>query len=62
MIIDNRQDTPHKDLTHGDSDLLKILMQELSVKAAVKIAVQLTGNKKNDLYQLALQLQQAVES
>ena len=62
VLIDNTQDTLQQGSEHDDSELLKILMQELSVKAAVRIAVQLSGSKKNDLYQLALQLQQAVES
>jgi hypothetical protein len=35
---------------------LAILLDEVSVKLAVKIAVRLTGKKKNELYQLALEL------
>lgn len=36
--------------------LLPLLMQELSLKKAVALAVQITGLKKNDLYQKALSL------
>jgi len=37
--------------------VLKILLAELPVKQAVKIAVQLTGHPKNALYELALEIQ-----
>lgn len=37
--------------------MLKILLAELPVKQAVKIAVQLTGHPKNALYELALEIQ-----
>jgi 16S rRNA (cytidine1402-2'-O)-methyltransferase len=36
--------------------LLPLLMQELSLKKAVSLAVQISGLKKNDLYQKALKL------
>jgi 16S rRNA C1402 (ribose-2'-O) methylase RsmI len=42
--------------------MLKVLLEEVSVKIAVKIAMRLTGKKKNELYQQALQLQDASES
>lgn len=38
------------------SDLLKLLLSELSVKGSVKMAQLLTNAPKNDLYELALQL------
>ncbi len=38
--------------------LLEVLLDELSVKMAVKIAMRLTGRKKNEIYQQALQLQE----
>lgn len=37
--------------------ILQILLAELPVKQAVKLAVQLTGHPKNALYELALQIQ-----
>jgi hypothetical protein len=41
--------------------MLKILLGEVSVKIAVKIATRLTGKKKNEIYQLALKLQKHSE-
>jgi len=35
---------------------LKMLLAELPLKQAVKLAAEITGAKKNDLYQLALSL------
>lgn len=42
--------------------LLRLLLAEVSVKTAVKIAAKLTPGKKNDLYQMALQLQDELET
>lgn len=36
--------------------LLKILLQDMPLKKAVKLAVEITGLKKNDLYQQALEI------
>ncbi|MEO8441854.1 MAG: 16S rRNA (cytidine(1402)-2'-O)-methyltransferase [Betaproteobacteria bacterium] len=36
--------------------VLEVLMRELSLKQAVKLAVELTGARKNDVYELALEL------
>jgi len=36
--------------------VLEVLMRELSLKQAVKLAVDITGARKNDIYELALQL------
>ena len=62
VLIDNAAAPEQKDINNDERELLKLLVNEVSVKAAVKIAVQITGKKKNDLYQMALQLQDAVES
>lgn len=37
-------------------DVLRLLLNELPLKQAVKLATEITGAKKNDLYQLALTL------
>jgi 16S rRNA (cytidine1402-2'-O)-methyltransferase len=43
-----------------DNDrLLKILMQELPLKTAVKVAAEISGAPKNALYVRALELKQA---
>jgi 16S rRNA (cytidine1402-2'-O)-methyltransferase len=44
----------------SDTDrLLKILMQELPLKTAVKVAAEISGEAKNALYDRALELKQA---
>jgi 16S rRNA (cytidine1402-2'-O)-methyltransferase len=40
----------------GSERLLQILLKEMPLKVAVKLAVEITGEKKNELYQLALQI------
>jgi 16S rRNA (cytidine1402-2'-O)-methyltransferase len=43
----------------ADNDrLLKILMQELPLKTAVKVAAEISGEAKNALYDRALELKQ----
>ena len=60
VLIDNPQ--KENALDQADIRLLQILLQELSVKMAVKIAGRLTGKKKNEIYQLALELREEAES
>ena len=45
------------DLSEQDVQTLEVLLSECSVKTAVKLAVQLTGQSKKDLYKKALELQ-----
>lgn len=48
---------PHEIVPKANHDkLLSVLLAELPLKQAVKIACQLTGEPKNELYQLALSL------
>ena len=50
---------PEKEVTgvnEADEKVLKALLAELPLKQAVKLATQITGGKKNDLYQHALTL------
>jgi 16S rRNA (cytidine1402-2'-O)-methyltransferase len=56
VLIDNSSAARGRQLEHEDRQMLAILLDEVSVKLAVKIAVRLTGKKKNELYQLALEL------
>jgi len=47
----------------GDHDqMLQLLMQELPLKTAVKLAAELTGESKNNLYERALVLKEATKS
>lgn len=52
---------PPKAVTNESSHhhLLSILLNELPLKQAVKIACQLTGEHKNELYKLALEIESA---
>lgn len=62
VLIDNSDDAASKKLNTDDVEILRVLLEEVSVKIAVKIAMRLTGKKKNELYQQALQLQDGSES
>ena len=62
VLIDNSDDAASKQLNTDDVEILKVLLEEVSVKIAVKIAIRLTGKKKNELYQQALELQNGSES
>ena len=62
VLVDNAAASEQKDINNDERELLKLLVSEVSLKAAVKIAVQITGKKKNDLYQMALQLQDSTTS
>jgi 16S rRNA (cytidine1402-2'-O)-methyltransferase len=44
------------------SSLLRVLLDEVPVKQAVRIAARIGGGKKNDLYELALQLRDSSDA
>ncbi len=46
-------------VTDNGHDVLAMLLEELPIKAAVRLAVQLTGGTRNDLYAAALQIKSA---
>ena len=56
VLIDNSAAGDEAGLNAGDIDAIKLLLGEVSVKTAVKIAARLTGKKKNEIYQAALEL------
>ncbi|UCH41607.1 MAG: 16S rRNA (cytidine(1402)-2'-O)-methyltransferase [Gammaproteobacteria bacterium] len=62
VLIDNQADKKASAPDSDDVRLLRILLDELSVKMAVKIAMRLTGKKKNEIYQLALKLREEIRS
>ena len=62
VLIDNSANPADQALNTDDVELLKVLLDEVSVKIAVKIATRLTGKKKNEIYQQALQLRDATDS
>jgi len=62
VLIDNSASGEDAALDADDIGMLEILLDEVSVKMAVKIAMRLTGKKKNEIYQQALKLQSKKES
>ena len=62
VLIDNSADPAIERLNSDDTEMLKILLDEVSVKMAVKIATRLTGKKKNEIYGQALQLQNSART
>ncbi len=62
VLIDNSALSDDAALDGDDIRMLEILLDEVSVKMAVKIAMRLTGKKKNEIYQQALKLREARES
>lgn len=42
----------------SSADILQILMEELPIKQAVKLAIKITGQPKNELYKMALGLKE----
>jgi 16S rRNA (cytidine1402-2'-O)-methyltransferase len=59
VLIDNAQEVESSRPGADAADVLRVLLDELSVKLAVRIAARLTGARKNDLYQLALRLNES---
>jgi len=56
VLIDNSASAGSEQPESDDARLLRVLLDEVPVKLAVKIATRLSGKKKNELYQLALHL------
>lgn len=59
VLIDNPPDIDECAGEQDVIDMLKVLLRELPLKQAVKIASQLNGRKRNELYEIALRLNQA---
>lgn len=56
VLIDNAAAAGKPGPYGGEKDLLSVLLDELPVSTAVRIAVRLGGGKKNEIYQQALKL------
>jgi 16S rRNA (cytidine1402-2'-O)-methyltransferase len=52
---------PQPGLSAETRDTLAVLLEELPLKQAVKLATQITGAKRGELYQLALQMKNPAE-
>jgi len=56
VLIDNGASPASDRLQDDDFELLSILLDELNLKTAVKVAMRLTGKSRNQIYQQALKL------
>ncbi len=56
VLIDNAAGAANEGLSAADIDVIKLLLAEVSVKTAVKIAARVTGKKKNEIYRAALEM------
>lgn len=61
IMVAGASPTIHEPALQEKERILKILLEELPVKAAVKVAVALTGLPKNTLYETALSLKNESE-
>jgi 16S rRNA (cytidine1402-2'-O)-methyltransferase len=60
VLIDNPVTISEKSLSDEDVEILKLLLEDLPLKKAVQISTRISGKKKNDIYQQALQLNELV--
>jgi 16S rRNA (cytidine1402-2'-O)-methyltransferase len=56
VLLSNKSETDIEQNAQESTRLLKILLADMPLKKAVKLAVEITGLKKNDLYQQALKI------
>jgi 16S rRNA (cytidine1402-2'-O)-methyltransferase len=62
VLVDNASAVDNHRAEGDELAILRILLDEVPLKQAARIAARLTGAKKNDLYQLALQLRGAQDT
>lgn len=56
LLVEAAPSKTEEAVSEADEKILKTLLAELPLKQAVKLATEITGSKKNDLYQHALSL------
>ena len=56
VLIDNAASAGDERLNADDRDVIKLLLAEVSVKTAVRIAARITGKKKNEIYRATLEI------
>lgn len=56
LLVDGAPAAPQGEIDEESQRVLKLLLDELPLKQAVKLATDITGAKKNALYELALEL------
>jgi 16S rRNA (cytidine1402-2'-O)-methyltransferase len=60
VLIDNPITISEKNLSDEDIEILKLLLENLPLKKAVQLSTRISGKKKNDIYQQALELNKPV--
>ena len=60
VLIDNPVTISEKALSDEDIEILKLLLKDLPLKKAVQLSTRISGKKKNDIYQQALELNKPV--
>jgi|TARA_B110000211_G_C14060581_1_gene545322 16S rRNA (cytidine1402-2'-O)-methyltransferase len=60
VLIDNPITISEKTLSDEDIEVLKLLLENLPLKKAVQLSTRISGKKKNDIYQQALELNKPV--
>jgi 16S rRNA (cytidine1402-2'-O)-methyltransferase len=60
VLIDNPVTISENSLSDEDVEILKLLLEDLPLKKAVQISTRISGKKKNDIYQQALQLNELI--
>jgi 16S rRNA (cytidine1402-2'-O)-methyltransferase len=62
VLVDNARAVDNNRVEGAELAILRILLNEVPLKQAARIAARLTDGKKNDLYQMALQLRGAQDT
>ena len=60
VLTDNPVTISENSLSDEDVEILKLLLEDLPLKKAVQISTRISGKKKNDIYQQALQLNELI--
>lgn len=58
IVAGRKIDKEHQELSEEHLNILRLLLTECSIKTAVALATEITGQRKKSLYQAALQMQE----